>query len=224
MNTIVNYIVFIFLCIILYRCNSFNNSNKSNEIAEKKSIATKDVFFDRKIKYNKDSLIYSDTSLNVFVDENISFIDSIKFYSNYRSKYMVYNLFQYNEAPCSISNDSLKFIISNAIINNNTCYSLTTYFISLYNQKFNHANYYSVDVVVDLSEANNARDKIDLILNKGHFEINDTMKGILIRYNNIDYLKENEYKFDTICFKYLVNNDNIVNNVLTKIINYKINF
>ncbi|MEZ4879961.1 MAG: hypothetical protein R2801_07350 [Chitinophagales bacterium] len=137
---------------------------------------------------------------------------------------MVYNLFQYNEAPCSISNDSLKFIISNAIINNNTCYSLTTYFISLYNQKFNHANYYSVDVVVDLSEANNARDKIDLILNKGHFEINDTMKGILIRYNNIDYLKENEYKFDTICFKYLVNNDNIVNNVLTKIINYKINF
>jgi hypothetical protein len=161
---------------------------------------------------NESELIYKDSILSVYFNKNLNFVDSVFFTNPRTGKNLVYYNYLYNYSPCFIEKDTLKFKVSNALINDLPVYSLITYNIEKYKDIYEHKNRTFTDVVLNRSNHDSKKIPIILVLNKKNYTIGDTLIGILIQSKNIDYIPSTNNS-DTIRFKYMVNkkNDTIIN-------------
>ncbi|MCC6582896.1 MAG: hypothetical protein IT271_04275 [Chitinophagales bacterium] len=168
---------------------------------------------------NKET-VYKDSFLYVSVDDRIKFPDSFQVMNDRIGKDSTLYNFMYEDAPCVIDNDTLKFIVSSALINNIPIYSITSYYISSFKKSYFHKTHFSADVALDYGNNKTQRSPCELVLNKISYSIGDTLIGMLIQKNNSDYLTIN-YKPDTICFKYkILPKDSISSNRYLKNIKY----
>jgi len=192
--------IVLFLSLLFYACNQKSKTEKIVIVANENNKP------DLQIKVSKSDLVYSDSILKVYVDKNISFIDSFPIIKRFSNERVYYHNNYFENSPCISENDSLKFIVNSYFSSNMISYSYINYLFVFNNGRFFHSN--TQTSCVNLKDDTLRQYPCELFLNKVSYNIKDTIQGVLIGQSYSTLQKEK----DTLCFKYIVNKRNKENN------------